>query len=127
MALKDPDARREYQRQWRAKNKDRINAAHREYQKKWRKDNPERARAIAKKSFIQNTYGITVEYVETLEAAQDGRCAICERPAKLHIDHCHDKGTVRGLLCATCNTGIGLLRHNEQTLSNAIAYLRRTA
>lgn len=55
------------------------------------------------------------------------RCAICfEAPRlgeRLAVDHCHETGVVRGLLCRRCNTGIGLLRDDPMVLNAAVAYL----
>lgn len=78
-------------------------------------------------------FGITPEqYLEMLEA-QDGLCAICERPERstdkkgwtkaLAVDHDHDTGAIRGLLCANCNKGIGNLGDSVETLIAAAAYL----
>jgi len=63
-------------------------------------------------------------------------CAICFQPEKhlgkdgrvrlLNVDHCHDTGKVRGLLCAACNLGLGNMEDNEQRLFNAIQYLRKS-
>lgn len=58
-------------------------------------------------------YKLTVGRWMHLVATQHSRCAICDtqlHPLKLHIDHDHTTGAVRGLLCNTCNTGLGLLR-----------------
>ena len=43
---------------------------------------------------------------------------------RMHIDHCHDTGAVRGLLCHGCNTGIGSLNDDIELLQRAIDYLR---
>lgn len=80
-------------------------------------------------------YGITFErYCEMFEE-QLGRCAICERKFeqktcytsnrnnKLCVDHNHDTGAVRGLLCGDCNRGIGFFRENKIALNKAIQYL----
>jgi DNA-binding sugar fermentation-stimulating protein len=67
---------------------------------------------------------------------QGGCCALCERPGrhtlddvrqgeKLFVDHCHDTGRVRGLLCAACNTGLGHLGDRIPNLENALVYLRK--
>ena len=84
------------------------------------------------KSFIQRTYGITAEEYYDMLAAQDNKCAICESEevnssrvssGKLFIDHCHDTGKVRGLLCSKCNHSIGLLNDDVDLLRKAIDYL----
>lgn len=63
---------------------------------------------------------------------QDGVCAICGRPEtkvlkgkklSLSIDHDHETGKVRGLLCMDCNTSIGKFKHNKELLLNAVRYL----
>jgi hypothetical protein len=59
-------------------------------------------------------------------ASQGGRCAICgETPERLVVDHCHASGMVRGLLCQSCNFGIGHLRDSVERLQSAIQYLKR--
>lgn len=68
--------------------------------------------------------------------AQGGVCAICHKPETatrrgklkaLAVDHCHDTGLVRGLLCVECNTGIGKLREDTAILRSAIRYLETNA
>jgi hypothetical protein len=73
-------------------------------------------------------YGLTVAQLDALTIAQLGRCAICG--VELHamqIDHNHETGVVRGLLCVTCNTGLGKLGDSVERLEAALAYLRATA
>ncbi len=73
-------------------------------------------------------YGLTLDDLQQMFEDQDGRCAICDTPFDddlvPHVDHCHETGRVRGLLCIRCNTGIGLLGDNEDRLAEAIRYLR---
>lgn len=74
------------------------------------------------------------EYLELLQS-NDSLCHICNKKetAKtkdgkeimLSVDHCHDTGKIRGLLCYTCNTALGLFKDSEELLSNAILYLKR--
>lgn len=72
-----------------------------------------------------NGVDITVEQFQALVAAQNGRCALCGKvPPKLHVDHCHDTGRVRALLCSTCNTGLGKFGDDPVRLEAAAAYLR---
>ena len=73
-------------------------------------------------------YGITlVEYEERL-AEQDGRCACCgsteaRGAGSFRVDHDHETGLVRGLLCNPCNAGLGLLGDTVEALSRALTYL----
>ena len=52
-----------------------------------------------------------------------GRCAICESPARLVVDHCHTTGEPRDLLCDHCNRGLGYFRDNAEALRRAADYL----
>ena len=72
-------------------------------------------------------FGITEDDYNDMYNAQMGLCAICHKPEngiKLAVDHCHDSGKVRGLLCKRCNMGIGLLGDSPDTLISAAMYLK---
>lgn len=106
---------------------DRKNAARRLATAK----DPERRRAVNRHYAIAR-YGMTVEDHDAMLAAQDGVCAICGNPpdpdgvraaSRLHIDHDHATGRVRGLLCNLCNVGIGKFRDDVDLLAGAMAYL----
>ena len=58
-------------------------------------------------------YGIGIEEYDAMVAAQDGRCLICDRERKLVVDHEHETGRVRGLLCITCNSQLGFFEKFE--------------
>ena len=85
------------------------------------------------RSFKNNLkkYGITPENYQELFKQQEGKCAICSssevsvarRSYNLFVDHDHETGKVRGLLCHHCNAGLGHFRDNEETLNKAIEYL----
>lgn len=83
-------------------------------------------------SYLKRTYGITLEEYEKLHRAQSGRCAICnemdrgQRLYRLVVDHDHDSGQVRGLLCSTCNSALGLLKDNPAVIRRAADYLEST-
>ena len=87
----------------------------------------------AKNSALKRKYGITlIEYHKMLEE-QKGVCKICGKPStakdryggvkKLHVDHNHKTGEIRGLLCVKCNQAIGLFGESKEVLQNAIFYL----
>ena len=74
-------------------------------------------------------YGITVDQYRIMLEVQSGLCAICRRlPTRsrklLCVDHCHETGRVRGLLCSACNTAIGLLGDSRERLLAAADYLK---
>lgn len=90
----------------------------------------------AKNGVIQRhyrrSYGMTYKEVLSLREKQDNLCAICgetgfmmnERvKSSLNVDHCHETGEVRGLLCHNCNRGLGLFQDSVSRLKSAIAYL----
>lgn len=79
---------------------------------------------------IKRWYGIEPEDYYRMLEEQDGCCALCssdspngKRLTKFHIDHCHETGKVRGLLCGKCNTFIGLANHDPDVLLRAAEYL----
>ena len=69
-------------------------------------------------------YGISQEVYNHMYDLQKGACKICRKNfPKLHVDHCHETGNVRGLLCGSCNRGLGLLQDDITNLTYAITYL----
>lgn len=75
---------------------------------------------------FRRVYGITLAEYDFMLTSQDGRCAICgDVPEqRLQVDHDHETGEIRGLLCGSCNAGIALLCEAPETLEAAIAYLK---
>lgn len=74
-------------------------------------------------------YGIVLEDYDLMLAGQGGVCKICgatPNGKRLHVDHCHSTGKVRGLLCNKCNFGIGLFNDDIQMIKKAVAYLGET-
>lgn len=96
--------------------------------------NRSRKDAIRDKRY-QKEYGITLEDFEAMRAAQGGVCACCGDEEKsihrkgaainLHVDHCHDTGKVRGLLCTRCNIGIGFLMNDVEIMLKAAIYIEK--
>ena len=68
-------------------------------------------------------YGLTQEDYNVMFDSQDGVCVICKEQIKLVVDHCHDSGKVRGLLCHYCNLGLGHFKDDVKLLQSAILYL----
>lgn len=104
---------------------------HRDGTKNWYRNNPDKA-----KNQRLRKYGITIEEYNVLREQQDFCCAICSRNEQqveqgmsvktshaLHVDHCHNTGKVRGLLCTNCNTMLGKAKDNVDVLKAAIKYL----
>jgi hypothetical protein len=75
------------------------------------------------------SYGITLDELKEYLRIQNNACAIClkEFTAEPHVDHSHETGKVRGLLCFQCNTGIGKLEDNPINILQAALYLLRAA
>jgi len=82
--------------------------------------------------YLKTRYGITPEQYEAMLARQAGVCAICRNPSRgstrrLHVDHDHATGKVRGLLCFSCNAGLGHFADNLRWLEATIQYLMTSA
>lgn len=114
-------------RAWKTANLER----HTENGRRWREANPELARELKRRSVLQSKYGITpAEYREML-ASQNGGCACCgtsdpgARRSNFCVDHCHETGRIRGLLCSPCNTAIGILGDTVASIDRVAAYMHR--
>ncbi len=96
----------------------------RDYQVRWREKHPEYWRV----RHYKEKYGLTMEDFQAMVVAQKGQCGICEKllPQSPQLDHCHETGKVRGLLCMMCNRGLGSFKDNEASLIRAAEYLRRS-
>ena len=101
---------------------------YREVLRRNREENREQRAAVGRKGYFRRKYGLSIEELEFLRVAQGDRCAICGQPdeAGLHIDHHHESGLIRGLLCGKCNKAIGLLREDPVLFDAASSYLQRT-
>lgn len=93
----------------------------------WQRDNPERHYKKQRRSDLKRRYGMTESDLAAMLERQEGRCAICGinggAVGGLKVDHCHTSGRVRGLLCALCNTGLGMFEDDEHRMHRAAAYL----
>ena len=120
-------------------------------QNKWKRENPDRLkehRRTAKNKYhhlskeqrkewgLKSNYGITYEQFDAMLESQNGLCRICGiemvvwegkgRPDCACVDHCHETGVIRGLLCGSCNRAIGLFNDDPELLIKASQYLSST-
>jgi len=91
----------------------------------WRKKYPQKAKNVDLKSY----FGIGIEQYNEMFSKQDGRCGICRRHQSgfsraLAVDHCHNTGKIRGLLCMECNHAIGQMDDDPERLISAANYLK---
>lgn len=97
--------------------------------KRYYEDAEFRANKIEKTKYSR--YGLSpLDYVQMVDD-HDNKCAACgaeggdTKTTKLHVDHCHKTGDVRGLLCMSCNLAAGLLKDDPQRLNDLTKYLER--
>jgi len=96
-----------------------------------KKEDLEKWRQFRWEKHIKSAYGLTSEAYWSMAKNQDYGCAICDtkdnfvaqNPERLFVDHCHNTGKVRGLLCYHCNTFLGLSKDDISILKRAINYL----
>jgi hypothetical protein len=72
---------------------------------------------------LKRRYGITAEYADAMLTAQGGLCAICCSAPAAHVDHDHETGAVRALLCFNCNGGLGQFKDDPLLLQLAALYV----
>lgn len=131
-----PERVKAAQKKWREANPEKVKARnergnrartpeqHREYMREWRKLQPEKAKSVD----LKKRFGIGIDEYRAKEAAQGGMCAACGNPPgarALAVDHDHDTGVIRDLLCDRCNTSIGLMGESPERLLGLIEYLRK--
>ena len=128
-------AAKESHKRWVARNYEKYRATTNRCSRAWRLLNPDKDR-IHRQTYRRNHpgrglyyYGITEEVFRALCKAQDNKCAICGSSVegRLSVDHDHKDGCIRGLLCRTCNLGLGLFKDNQELLIKAAGYLDRAA
>lgn len=80
---------------------------------------------------LWKTYRLTAQQFDELWDRQGGRCAICSAILSIgtqngtHVDHDHDTGRIRGLLCPSCNRGLGQFKDDVDILKAAVSYLEK--
>lgn len=83
-------------------------------------------------AYLKRNYSISIEDYNEMLLLQEDRCKICygegftmadHHKIKLVVDHCHETGTIRGLLCHNCNRALGLLQEDSEVIKNALDYV----
>lgn len=112
-------------REYRANNREKLKARDKAYYK-------EKKHIWAREYNLFKRYGITLEWWNDKVTAQGNRCIICDaKPEgkgnryRLHLDHNHDTGENRDLLCANCNLAVGNVRENPEIARKVADYLER--
>lgn len=80
-------------------------------------------RIYKRKWLLSRKYGLTLEQYDSMLAEQGGHCACCPSTVKLSVDHDHDTGQIRGILCDSCNTSLGKLCDDVGRLIKLTGYL----
>lgn len=113
----------ENSKNWHLKNKDRK----REYDRVYVMFKPNKAESKFF-NYIKNKHGMTKEQYVALVERCDNKCMICNRPPydgkRLHLDHNHTTGKVRGLLCTRCNWYLATIEKDETILNKIKNYLK---
>lgn len=132
---------REEQREWRLRNPDLVraqtlrklardradperHARRKKYMREWTAKNKERLKRLngqkQRNRYLLAEYDLTQAQYEAMVESQSGKCAICQRASarRLHVDHRHSDGKVRGLLCGNCNRAIGQM--DDDTWSSTL-------
>ncbi len=133
----DPERHKAQMREWAANNPEKVKVLQRKAYDRNREDritmaiarkkaNPEDTKDRA----LRRTYGITLKQYNAMLEAQNYQCGICatkhvegSRSSVLHVDHCHNTGVVRSLLCSNCNKGLGCFKDDPELLRKAMNYL----
>lgn len=109
----------------------------RESSRKWARENYHRKEEFSPdhkrnnfSTYLKRKYSLSVEEYAWMLNSQDGKCASCRDVLGLdkftHVDHDHETGDIRGILCNGCNTALGLLKDSEDRICNLLNYLRNS-
>jgi hypothetical protein len=129
------DEQKTYNKQYRSEHSEELKAAARQRYKKRPKEYNQNYYLKNRDLMLEQrrvktlrTYGLTVDAYDDMLAAQDGVCAVCGQPPqklRLAVDHDHDTGQVRALLCGECNRALGCIHDDPARLRALADYLDR--
>jgi Recombination endonuclease VII len=99
------------------------------YQQRQRAENAEDYKRRRQATWTKYRYGMTLNELQALLDAAGMKCEICSKPFEsrtdAHVDHCHASKKIRGILCLTCNNGLGAFYDKPELLRQAADYLER--
>lgn len=139
----DPEKYRNWSREYKKQNREYINAQQRERRKmniiSYKQKESEyrnKNRQSIRENHSARKYGMTIEQYKEFIINHNNLCSICfkeetrktrdgETTSTLCVDHCHDTGRVRGLVCHNCNNGLGRFFDSIELLQSAIDYLKK--
>ncbi len=90
----------------------------------YRRLHPEKEYRRGKNKRLKRLYKIDLKEYDELVIKQKNKCSICPNEGNLVVDHSHITGKIRGLLCSTCNVGLGMFKENIELLEASIRYLK---
>lgn len=94
-----------------------------EKRKEYIAKNPHKAKEWGRRGHYKHKYGVSVDWVDEQIKAQDSKCIICNKQRELVLDHNHETGEVRGLICNPCNMIIGVVEKYPEYLKKLDSYL----
>jgi len=113
------------QKLYRKNNHEEIRKSNREYFK----EHQEKIKKYFKLRNLKYKHNLSYKDWLSIWEEQNGKCLICgktfTKPSDAHVDHNHETGEIRGLLCGKCNRGIGMFDDNPEIMIKAIEYLER--
>lgn len=132
----------EYHRQYYLRNKAKINASCKEYREKNKEILSQKSKnkydpILQKEKTLKKAYGLTLNDFNAMLVSQSNKCPICKveltkqcgrfkrRKTDANIDHNHDTGKVRSVLCQRCNVVLGAVNEDEDILTNMIGYIKK--
>ena len=127
-ASRNPEKVKEQNRRSKAKQRAANPKKFAQRNRSWREKNAEKLRWYE----VSRKFGISQAEYSALYKNQNGVCAICCNPEtatrngvvrSLAVDHCHESGRVRGLLCSNCNTALGKFKDDATIIRKAVKYL----
>lgn len=118
-----------YVKGWHAENRETVRGHKQKYERGMTNEQTARRKDYLYWRHIKINYGLTPEAWQAMSDAQGGLCALCRKPGrtgrngKFDVDHCHDTGRVRGLLCRHCNIALGILGDSPEKMDRVMDYL----